>query len=122
MKLQAAPLTTDITANNRLTPFWITWFRNLGKNLEDSCKIQVKDNVKYVINNANLQIITSGSGIQTINLPYKAAIDQIIPYFYKNDDIWISSFIEISANEASINIPVLNEWKINATIAILQLK
>lgn len=122
MKLQSAPLTTDISKDNKLTLFWSTWFRNLGKNMEDACKIQTYNNIKYVVNNGNLQIITSGTGETTIELPYKIGVDQIISYFFfdSNTNEWKSSFIDLEKNSVSFTISKQNEWKINTVLAIQQ--
>lgn len=126
MKLQPAPLTTQITLENRLTNPWEVWFRNVSTNLVDSCKTQSisaismigSPSIFYNISGNQLCInyVASGSSSASFALPYIPNIPGII--FVKSSSG--ISFVEFGSGQKIIEIPELTDTRITQTIIVEQ--
>lgn len=121
MRLQPAPLTTKLVEGSNLTSTWTYWFRNLSKNLVDSCTVQRPNaSVNYVVNGATLHLIASGTGSINIQLPYDIACDQMLQLFVFDTE-WKSAFIDVTAGSKKIEYTTSLSWKINAVLMISQI-
>jgi hypothetical protein len=121
MKLQPAPLTTNITNDNRLTTPWEIWFRNISQNLTDSTKYNSNDNIDWTLNGNILFVNYSGIGGLTFNLPKPSAINQILSYHYLLDTgAYYCTFLDILKDDSKIIIPEKNMIKLTGTILLQQ--
>ena len=107
MKLETAPFSHKITKNDGLTIPWQTWFRNLSKNLTDSCRIYESDNYAYSINNNILTILYDGLGNESLSLPFALAYGSFLQYLLYNTTTlnWDLKIIELEKGIQSISIP-----------------
>lgn len=110
MRLQPAPLQTQITMLDKLTQPWSVWFRNLSKNMEQACTNTSENGVIFNINNNILSIQYSGNNTESFNisLPILPAYDTFLNYYKKDGEIWSTYILDVPKDSSEISIPAGN--------------
>lgn len=101
MRIQPAPLTTKMLEKDYMSLPWQTWFRNVSKNLEDTCIIYTKDNLSYNLQ-GNLMLINYVGIGQDIDIPYTVSVDSFITYYTQTGESYL---IDIPKGTQKISIP-----------------
>lgn len=105
MRIQPAPLTTKLLDKENMTTPWLTWFRNVSKNLEDSCVIYSSNGFAYNLQGNLMTINYVGTG-GDFELPYSVSVDSFLTYYMQNElGIWISYLMDIPKGTQKLSIP-----------------
>lgn len=106
MKIQYAPLDSDISSDGTLTSPWFNWINSISKNMENGCRVFVMSNYTYGINNNILTVMYSGNGNESILLPYQTSVDSFLKCYSVDGQNWNQFFIDVPKGSNSITIPV----------------
>jgi hypothetical protein len=105
MKIQFAPLSSNISIDNQLTLPWFAWFSSISKNLENACRTFEMVNYTYTINNNILAIMYQGQGNESLALPYIVVVDTFLTYIKKENDMWVTYVLDIPKGSQTVYIP-----------------
>ena len=105
MKIQFAPLSSNITESEPLSRPWFHWLNSISKNLENACRIFEMPNYSYSINQNILTIHYIGFGNESLSLPYQLAEDSFVTCYRKENNNWNLFLIDLEKGTNSIVIP-----------------